>query len=80
MVLNRTKMPKPYSTDLREKLFTRLDSGMSITEASKTFRINRQTMYNWVSMKEETGKLETKSGYQKGHRLCRIDCVNSHKL
>ena len=50
MVLNRAKMPKPYSTDLREKLFARLDSGMSITNASKIFRINRQTIYNWVSI------------------------------
>ena len=67
MVLNGRKMPKPYSTDLREKLFAQLDSGMSITKASKIFRINRQTIYNWISMKEETGKLEAKSGYQKGH-------------
>lgn len=71
MVLNRTKMPKPYSIDLREKLFAQLDSGMSITKASKIFRINRQTIYNWVSIKEEIGKLEAKSGYQKG---------NSHKI
>ena len=67
MLLNRRKMPKPYSTDLRKKLFAQLDSGMSITKASKIFRINRQTIYNWVSIKEETGKLEAKSGYQKGH-------------
>lgn len=67
MVLNREKMPKPYSKDLREKLFAQLDSGMSITKASKIFRINRQTIYNWISIKEETGKLEAKSGYQKGH-------------
>lgn len=67
MVLNREKMPKPYSKDLREKLFAQLDSGMSITKASKIFRINRQTIYNWISIKEETGKLEAKSGYQRGH-------------
>ena len=67
MLLNRTKMPKPYSIDLREKLFAQLDSGMSISKASKIFRVNRQTIYNWVSIKEETGKLEAKSGYQKGH-------------
>lgn len=67
MVLNREKMPKPYSKDLREKLFAQLDSGMSITKASKIFRINRQTIYNWISIKEETGQLEAKSGYQKGH-------------
>ena len=60
-------MPKPYSIDLREKLFAQLDSGMSISKASKIFRVNRQTIYNWVSIKEETGKLEAKSGYQKGH-------------
>lgn len=60
-------MPKPYSTDLREKLFSQLDLGMSITKVSKIFKINRQTIYNWVSIKEETGKLEAKSGYQKGH-------------
>lgn len=40
---------------------------MSITKASKIFRINRQTIYNWISIKEETGQLEAKSGYQKGH-------------
>lgn len=66
-MLNEQKMPKPYSTDSREKLFSQLDSGMSITKASKIFKINRQTIYNWVSIKEETGKLEAKSGYQKGH-------------
>jgi len=60
-------MPKPYSIDLREKLFAQLDSGMSISKASKIFRVNRQTIYNWVSIKEETGKLEAKSAYQKGH-------------
>ena len=64
MLLNRTKMPKPYSIDLREKLFAQLDSGMSISKASKIFRVNRQTIYNWVSIKEETGKLEAKSGYK----------------
>jgi transposase len=42
MVLNRTKMPKPYSIDLREKLFAQLASGISITKASKIFR----TIYN----------------------------------
>ena len=49
-------MPKPYSIDLREKLFAQLDSGMSISKVSKIFRVNRQTIYNWVSIKEETGK------------------------
>lgn len=60
-------MPKPYSIDLREKLFAQLDSGMPITQASKIFRINRQTIYDRISIREETGQLEAKSGYQKGH-------------
>ena len=60
-------MPKPYSIDLREKLLSQVDSGMTITKASKIFRVNRQTIYNWIRIKEETGKLEGKSGYQKGH-------------
>jgi transposase len=67
MVLNRTKMPKPYSKDLREKLIGQLDAGMSITKASKIFRVNRQTIYNWIRIKEEPGKIEAKAGYQKGH-------------
>ena len=60
-------MPKPYSKDLREKLLGQVESGMTITKASKIFKVNRQTIYNWISIKEETGKLEGKSGYQKGH-------------
>ena len=67
MLLNRRKMPKPYSIDLKEKLFAQLDSGMSVSKGSKIFRVNRQTVYNWLSIKEETGKLEAKSAYQKGH-------------
>ena len=65
MVLNRIKMPKPYSKDLREKLIEQLDAGMSITKASRIFRVNWQTIYNWVRIKEEIGKIEAKSGYQK---------------
>ena len=34
MVLNRTKMPKPYSKDLREKLIGQVDAGMSITKGA----------------------------------------------
>ena len=60
-------MPKPYSKDLREKLIGQLDAGMSITKASKIFRVNRQTIYNWIRIKEERGKIEAKAGYQKGH-------------
>lgn len=60
-------MAKPYSEDLREKLFEQLDSRMSITKASRLFRVNRKIIYNWVNIKEEIGKLEAKSGYPKGH-------------
>ena len=60
-------MPKPYSKDLREKLIEQLDAGMSITKVSRIFRVNWQTIYNWIRIKEKTGKIEAKSGYQKGH-------------
>lgn len=60
-------MPRPYSKDLREKLFGQLDSGMSITEASRIFKINRQTIYNWRKIKKTTGTVEAKMYYQKGH-------------
>ncbi len=55
MVLNRTKMPKSYSIDLREKLFAQLYSGMSTTKESKKYSgpIDKQYTTGLVSRKKQ---------------------------
>ena len=57
----------PYSLDLRQRVITAVDENMHINEAVKTFKVSRRVIYEWLELRKETGSLEPKSGYQKGH-------------
>ncbi len=55
------------SVDLRKRVITAIDEGMRPVDAAKLFKINRRTIYDWLSLRKETNNLEPKSGYQNGH-------------
>lgn len=60
-------MPAPYSYDLRRKVIEAIDGGMKKTEASKIFRISRNTINLWLQRREETGDYRADAGYQRGY-------------
>ena len=62
-------MPKPYSEDLRERVFKVIDEKkMSMKKIGETFKLSIKTIYLWRKRREETGSIKPASGYQTGHR------------
>ena len=61
-------MPTPYSYDLRAKVLQAIEEGMTKTQASRVFRLSRNTINLWLKRREETGDYKAKDGYQKGYR------------
>lgn len=59
-------MPAPYSYDLRQKVISAVERGMSIAEASRVFDVSRNTIYQWRKRQSATGELKADSGYQHG--------------
>ena len=60
-------MAKAYSYDLRKKVMEFIKSGGKIIRASEIFNISRKVIFDWKKLERETGGLEAKTGYQKGH-------------
>lgn len=60
-------MPAPYSYDLRTKVIQAIDGGMGKTQASKIFKISRNTINLWLQKREETGDYRAEDGYQRGY-------------
>ena len=60
-------MSAPYSYDLRIKVIEAIDGGMGKTQASKIFKISRNTINLWLIRKKETGNYGAKVGYQQGY-------------
>jgi len=56
-----------FSFDLRKRVIGSIDSGMHIDEAVKIFDVSRRVIYEWLELRKETGNLNPKTGYQKGH-------------
>lgn len=46
-----------YSEDLRDRTMKAIDRGMSVLQASRTFGLNRQTIYNWMGLRKTTGRV-----------------------
>lgn len=61
-------MATPYSYDLRAKVLQAIDEGMSKSQASRVFKLSRNTINLWLKRREETGDYKAKIGYQKGYR------------
>jgi transposase len=61
-------MAAPYSVDLRERVLAALDEKkLKRYEIAGQFKVDLKTIYNWDRLRTNTGKIEAKSGYQKGH-------------
>ncbi len=50
-------MPTPYSYDLRARVLQAIDEGMTKTQASRVFKLSRNTLNLWLKRREETGGL-----------------------
>ena len=62
---------KPYSVDLRSRVFAMSDMGKSDVAVAKIFLINPRTIYLWKIQRTERSTFVPITKYQKGH---------SHKL
>ena len=51
------KLFMAYSIDFRKKVLSYCERTGSITEASHVFQISRNTIYDWLKLKEKTGEL-----------------------
>ena len=60
-------MAAPYSYDLRRKVIEAIDGGMGKTQASKIFKISRNTINLWLQKRKETGDYRANEGYQRGY-------------
>ena len=52
------RMSYGYSIDLRERVLSYIEEGHSQKAASETFKVPRQTIYNWLCLKADTGSLK----------------------
>lgn len=61
-------MSNPYSYDLRAKVIQAIDGGMRKTEASRVFKLSRNTIDLWLKRRSETGDYKARESYQKGYQ------------
>ena len=65
--LTEPEMAAPYSYDLRKKVIEAIDGGMRKSQASKIFKLSRNTIDLWLHKRKETGDYKASDGYQKGY-------------
>ena len=56
----------PYSEDLRVRVLSYVDSGMSKMSAHKTFGVSRSTIDRWFKLRAATGSLKANTSYRRG--------------
>jgi transposase len=66
-----SRMPKPLSMDLRERLIAAVEGGMSRRSAAKLFSVAPSTAIKWVDQKRRTGSVrpQARGGDHRSHRL-----------
>lgn len=52
----------PYSYDLRLRVVSAVESGLSVEEASKRFEVSARTIFDWLKIKRETGDIQQREG------------------
>lgn len=60
-------MASPYQYELRERVISAVESGMAVVKVKEIFKVSRATIYRWKKIKQDTGDIKVRSGYQKGH-------------
>lgn len=48
-------MGRPYSEDLRERVLSAVQGGLSVSEACRQFRVGRTSFYRWQNRHNEQG-------------------------
>ena len=51
-------MGKAYSVDLRLRVLSAIDGGLSKMQAHQSYRISRSTIDDWLALREETGRVQ----------------------
>lgn len=64
-------MPKPLSMDLRERLISAVEGGMSRRSAAKFFSVAPSTAIKWVDQQRRTGSVRPRArgGDHRSHQL-----------
>lgn len=52
---------RAYSTDLRQRIVQAVDGGMSLSEASRVYRVGRSTVKRYLSQQRSRGNLAPKA-------------------
>ena len=52
---------RAYSTDLRQRIVEAVDNGMSLSEASRVYRVGRSTVKRYLSQHRKQGDLAPKA-------------------
>jgi transposase len=71
-------MGMPYSQDLRLRVLSAIDHGMSKMQAAKTYGIARSTIDDWLHLREETGTVEANTTYRRGYPPALPDTPATH--
>jgi transposase len=59
-------MGSPYSEDLRLRVLSAIDGGMSKMTAHKTFCVSRSTIDHWLQLRARTGGVGANTSYRRG--------------
>jgi transposase len=65
-------MGKNYSEDLRERVLSSVDEGLSKMEVHRRYRVSRSTIDDWLHLREQTGSVRPlpRRGPAKERVLC----------
>lgn len=55
-------MPGSYSLDLRKRVMSDVDKGMSIESVACKYSVSRRVIFQWRDLREETGELIPRKG------------------
>lgn len=55
-------MPSSYSLDLRERVMSDFDKGMSVEAVARKYSISRRVIFQWRDLRDETGELTPRKG------------------
>lgn len=60
-------MASAYPYELRIRVISALESKMAVAKIMGIFKVCRETVYKWKRMKDSTGDIKAKIGYQNGY-------------
>ncbi len=63
-------MGRPYSEDLRLRVLSALDRGLTKMTAHRTFKVSRSTIDDWIALRERTGGVQANTTYRRGKAPC----------